>query len=206
MRQWLACADFSSVLDAVSASNRTISTLITLTYSENPLLRWRAVDAIGRCAKMLSSQHPGIFRNYLRRLFWMMSDESGAFAPHAPEIIGEIIYSDPAEFVDFVSMTVSLLDMEPEDIPPFLPGILYALGRIGEAVPDKIEEAVERIEKALSSPDPQARAMAVWCLRRIGGSGILLRHPELEKDPGRAIIYSNEQILATTVERLYAEA
>ncbi len=204
LRNWLAAADFRKILDAVHANNRTIGILITLTYSENVLLAWRAIDAIGRCAVYLAPIRPRVLTKYLRRLFWMMTDESGNIAPRAPEAIGEIIRSNPEKYSDFIPLTVSLMNLEPEDRPVFLPGILYALGRIGEAAPGTIDESVDGIEAALSDPDSQARAMAIRCLEFIGRRDILLRHPELEKDYGNALIYRKEHILNTTVGGLYS--
>jgi hypothetical protein len=206
LRIWLATADFRKVIDAASRSNRIISSLITLTFSDDPLIGWRAIDAVGRCAAHLSETRPEVFRKYLQRLFWMMSDESGTTAPRAPEIIGEIIHSSPKEYADFIPLAISLMNLEPEDKPAFLPGILYALGRIGESAPGTIEDSIEGIENALSEPDPQVRAMAARCLGRIGRHDILHRHPELGKDDGMAQIYEREQIRATTIYRVYSDA
>ena len=205
IRAWLACADFRKLVDAARNNNRTLSTLITLTYSEDPLIIWRAIDAIGRCASELSATRPKVFRNYLRRLFWMMSDESGAVVPHAPEVIGEIIHSNPVEFAGFIPLTFSLLRLEPEDRPVFLPGILYALGLIGIAAPGCVEDGLADIEKSLQSPDPQTRAMAISCLDRFRARTVLLRYPELGRDEGKAQIYFQERILITTVGRIYSE-
>ncbi len=204
LRKWLTAADFGKILDAVTVSNRTIGALITLTYSENVLLTWRAIDAIGRCAEYLALIRPGVLTKYLRRLFWMMTDESGSIAPRAPEVIGEIIRANPEEYSDFIPLAASLMNLEPEDRPVFLPGILYALGRIGEAAPGTIDESIDRIESALSDPNPQARAMAIRSLEFIGRRDILLRYPQLEKDSGNALIYQKEQILDTTVGGLYS--
>lgn len=203
LRSWLVSADFRKVLNAASDSNRIIGTLITLTYSDDTLLCWRAIDAIGRCAAHLAPTRPEVLNNYLRRLFWMMTDESGSIAPRAPEAIGEIVRSNPEEFTDFIPLTASLMHLEPEDRPRFLPGILYALGRIGETAAGTIDESITGIESALSDPDSQARAMAVWCLGRIGRHDILLRHPELEQDNGKAQTYHEERLLDTTVGELY---
>jgi hypothetical protein len=205
LQTWLADADFRSVLDAVSRSSRTIGALISLTYAEDPVVGWRAIDAIGRAAEKLSRERPVVFRNYLQRLFWMMSDEAGAVAPHAPEVIGEIVRSDPGGFVDFIPLTVSLLHLEPEDKPRFLPGILYALGRIGEVAPDSIKEGFVGVEDALSDRSALVRVMAVRCLWRIGLSHVLQRHPELARDEGKARIYHEEQLRNVTVSELYTE-
>ncbi len=203
LRSWLISAEFRKILDAASGSNRIIGTLITLTYSGDPLLSWRAIDAIGRCAEHLAPTRPEVLIKYLHRLFWMMTDESGSIAPRAPEIIGEIVRSNPEKFSDFIPLTVSLMHLEPEDRPVFLPGILYALGRIGEAAAGRIEDGIDGIETALSDPGSQTRAMAVWCLGRIGRHDILLRHSELQQDNGAAQIYLEERLLDTTVGELY---
>lgn len=202
----LSEAHFDFIVSSVSKTPRTLTTLISLTYSGDLLICWRAIDAVGRCADKLAGTRPEIFRKYLQRLFWMMSDESGALAPHAPEVIGEIIQSRPKEFKDFIPLTISLLNLEPEDLPLFLPGILYALGRIGEAASGSVEEALGCIETSLRAPDSEARAMSVLSLGRMGCRGILLRHPELEMDPGRTQIYAEEHMRETTVARIYRDA
>jgi len=185
--------------------DRTVGSLISLTYDTDLLISWRAIDAIGRCAQHLSAVRPESMKNYLRRLFWMMCDESGSVAWHAPEAIGEIVRSDPREFSDFIPMTVSLLDMEPEDRPSFLPGILYALGRIGEVTPLPDDHHLPQIENALTDNDAQTRAMAVWCLGRLGVGNLLLRRIDLLHDQGKALIYRDEQLIETTISILLSD-
>ncbi len=206
LREWLADAEFQKVAGSDQAPARTIRTLIALTYDPDPCIQWRALDAIGRCAVRLCKIRPDALKDILRRLFWMMSDESGAVAWHAPEAIGEIIRSDPSAFADFIPMTIALLDLEPEDRPPFLPGILYALGRIGEAAPDAVKDGLPRIIEALADTDSQIRAMATWSLGQIGVREALLQHRELAQDQGEALVYRKEQPMATTIGSLWAEA
>jgi AraC family transcriptional regulator of adaptative response/methylated-DNA-[protein]-cysteine methyltransferase len=206
MRGWLASGDFRKIVDLALKHNRVLSILIALTYDADPLICWRAIDGIGRCAVSLSPTKPELMKEYLRRLFWKMSDESGSVAWHAPEAIGEIIRSQPDIFADFIPLTQSLLDMAPEDLPPFMPGILYALGRIGEIVPVSLQASLPRIFEALNTKEPQARGMAVWCLGRMRATGLLSQRPDLGYDMARALVYRNEQLAETTVERLFVEA
>lgn len=206
LREWLAEAEFQRIVDAASEHRRAINTLIALTYDANPLIRWRALDAIGRCAAQLCSTRTEALKNLLRRLFWQMSDEAGAMGWHAPEAIGEIVRADPHAFADFIPMTVSLLDLEPEDLPRFLPGTLYALGRIGEKIPHAVKDGLPGMLEALVVEDVQARAMAVWCLGRIGESAILMQRPELAHDQDEAVVYSEEQLVTTTVAAQWTEA
>jgi hypothetical protein len=206
LRAWLAGAEFQKVVAAAPAQDRIISILIALTLDADPVISWRAIDAIGRCAAHLSPIRPEAMKNSLRRLFWMMSDESGSVAWHAPEAIGEIIRSDPQAFADFIPMTISLLDMEREDRPPFLPGILYALGRIGEVAANSVESCLPAIVDALGSTEAQTRAMAVCCLGRLKAWNLLIQRPELAQDMERAVVYRGGELVETTVSRLRADA
>jgi AraC family transcriptional regulator of adaptative response/methylated-DNA-[protein]-cysteine methyltransferase len=206
VREWLASGDFRKIVYVALKHDRTLSILIALTYDADPLVCWRAIDGIGRCAACMSANKCGLMKEHLRRLFWKMSDESGSIAWHAPEAIGEIIRSEPDTFADFIPLTESLLDMEPEDKPPFMPGILYAQGRIGEVVPDSLLESLPRIFEALNEKNPQARAMAVWCLGRLRAAGLLTQRPDLGHDRARALVYRNERLVETTIERLFVEA
>jgi hypothetical protein len=206
LRKWLAEAGFQRIIDTASEHKRAVSTLITLTYDEDPLIHWRALDAIGRCASHICSTRPEMLKNLLRRLFWQMTDEAGVMAWHAPETIGEIVRADPRVFADFIPLTVSLFDLEPEDLPKFLPGILYALGRIGERTPHSVKRGLPRMIEALAEENAQTRAMAVWCLGRIGESRILKQRPELARDHSAAVVYKNEQLASTTIFALWTEA
>jgi hypothetical protein len=205
VHKWLAEAEFRRIVDASLAQTRTVRILIAWTYDSNPLIRWRALDAIGRCAVQLCSSRSGALKNLLRRQFWLMSDECGAISWHAPETIGEIVSASPDTFADFIPLTIGLLDLEPEDRPRFLPGILYALGRIGGAAPDSVKHAIPEIERTLKESDAQARAMAVWCIGKVAGKSVLLGHQGLKDDGGEATIYRNEQLVKTTVGRIYSE-
>jgi hypothetical protein len=205
VRSWLACADFQRVVDAALERDRTVGVLISLTFDADPLICWRAIDAIGRCAERLSVIRPESMKDYLRRLFWMMSDESGSVAWHAPEAVGEIIRSDPRLFADFIPMTISLLEMEPEDRPSFLPGILYALGRIGEVVPDSMDACLPQIMNALTESDAQSRAIALWCLGRLRAGKLPFHSRDLLHDQGKVLVYRDGQLVETTISILMSE-
>jgi hypothetical protein len=206
LREWLADAQFRRIVDAASEHRRTLSSLVAFTYDADPLIHWRALDAIGRCAVHLCRTRTEALKNLLRRLFWQMSDEAGAMAWHAPEAIGEIVRADPQAFADFIPLTVSLLNLEPEDLPRFLPGTLYALGRIGEKAPDSVKEGVPAMVEALSGETAQVRAMAVWCLGQIGRVDVLRQRPELARDLGKATVYRDQRLVSTTVAAVWTEA
>ena len=205
IRTWLASAAFDRIEDAAIKDDYVIGTLIRLTYDADPLICWRSIDAIGRCAQRLAGIRMECLKTYLRRLFWMMSDESGSIAWRAPEIIVEIIRADPHALADFIPMTVSLLDMEPEDLAEFLPGILYALGRIGEISPDSVMGSLRRILDAADHKDGEVCAMALSCLGRLSAFGLVSRYPGLWQDERKVTVYRCEQLAEITIRELVHE-
>ena len=178
LRKWLSEGEFQQIIDNASEHGRTVNTLISLTYDTDPLIHWRALDAVGRCAEKLCTTRAEALKNLLRRLFWQMSDEAGSMAWHAPEAIGEIVQADPHTFADFIPLTVSLLYLEPEDLPRFLPGTLYALGRIGEKQPDAVKGGFSRMLEALSAIPSTSPTKAIpaprTTFRNTGSSGYII--------------------------------
>jgi hypothetical protein len=207
LKTWLADGRLDLVEDAIARRHRLLGTLFTLTYDSDPLIVKRAIEAYGRAAARIAASRPEFVREHLRRLFWLITDESGGIAWHAPEAIGEVIRNRPEEFLDFVPLLVSVLDLEPEDLVRFLAGTLYAIGRLAEAAPESLSGEQRRwirgqAERALASPDPQVRGMALWCLARLPGADAAETAWSLAADAGPVVLYVDGQIETTTVARL----
>lgn len=96
LRSWLAAWDLPAILAAAAQQGRLFGLLLALTYDPEALFAWRAVEAIGLAAAQIVDQRPDRVRNQLRRLVWLLNDESGSIGWRAPEAIGEILYRCPA--------------------------------------------------------------------------------------------------------------
>jgi len=167
LRQLLEERSTGQIVDLAARRRRTLNLLISLTFDRDPLIQWRAVEAMGAAAAHIAEEDPACVRDHLRRLYWLLSEESGGICWRAPEAIGEIVRRSPEAFSDYASIVVSLLDeMADEDLDHFRSGILWAIGRLGPIANERIEGVLSKIEACLDHADPQVRGMAVWCWAR----------------------------------------
>ncbi len=209
----LQCGQLEQIAKLAGQNKRILSLLTALSYDPQPLVAWRAVDAFGRAANRVAQSDAEYVRNHLRRLFWLVNDESGGIGWRAPELIGETIYRCPGQFDEFVSPLVYLLDMEAEDLPPFQAGILWAIGRIAPLLKDGVLVVQQPylpggitwqalVLRCLAAGDAQIRGMALWCLKSLGYAGSLPECAALLDDQGRVEIYLDGEIHSTSVSSL----
>ena len=198
----LVAEDFSSIIEISRHNRRTLSYLTALTYDSDPLVGWRAVEAMGLVAGLVAEDDPEFVRIHLRRLQWLLNDESGGIGWRAPEAMGEIIRSQPNLLAEFIPIIISLLDMEEEDVIRFRPGILWAIGRLAQIMPDAMEPALPWVYPCLRDPDPKTRGMAAWCLGELHADIPPKLRATLLVDDESVELYRDGQIVETTVAKL----
>jgi hypothetical protein len=182
-----------------------LSYLTALTYDPQALIAWRAVSALGLAAGTIADRDPEYVRVHLRRLMWLLSDESGGIGWKAPEAMGEMIRSRPHLFCEFIPILIAVLDMEPEDVPSFRAGTLWALDRLAQIVPERISPAAHLILPCLHDPDAQVRGLALLCLSQI-------KHPvsrqDLEmllRENKPVLFYQDGQMMELNIAQLCAQ-
>ncbi|MFH1919058.1 MAG: DVU0298 family protein [Planctomycetota bacterium] len=186
---------------------RVLGSLVSLTFDPDPQTVWRAVEAMGSAADRIAQRDPEYVRNHLRRLYWLLSEESGGVCWRAPEAMAEIVRRRPELFADYLRIVVSLiLNMAEEDLDHFRAGALWAIGRLGALAGDHIPAVLPAITSALDDSDPQVRGMAVWCLGQAGQAKLLARRPDLLSDEGPVDLYEDRQFTRTSVCRLARQA
>lgn len=164
LRKWLLETDFSPILEHARNKKRILSLLTALTYDEDPFVSDNAIKATGLAASIISESDPEYVRNYLLRLFWLVNDESGGIGWRAPELIGEILYNCP-QYSQFFPMLISLLNLEEEDVKRFLPGTLWAIGRVAQVSREAMLPARQKIQSVYRChKDGGIKEMSVWCL------------------------------------------
>ena len=94
-RELLAARDFESLIQWAEAVASPLRHLFSLTFDASEVIQWRAVEAIGRVAGVQAETDLEPVRDFVRRLLWLMNDESGGLGWHAPEAIGEILVNVP---------------------------------------------------------------------------------------------------------------
>jgi methylated-DNA-[protein]-cysteine S-methyltransferase len=203
----LSQGDLSHIAELAAERKRVLPALVSLTYDSDSQIAWRAVEAVGVAAAAISDDDPGFVREHLRRLQWLISEESGGVCWHAPEAMAEIVRNRPQLFSDYIPIVVTLIEtIEPEDLEHFRPGALRAIGRLADVAADHVGAVMTTIESALGDRDSQARGMAVWCVDQLGATSLLADKPQLQQDQGPVELYQNGALVHTTVAELYHQA
>jgi len=132
LRQLLQQQDYDEIADLAAQRHRVLGTLLSLMFDRDPLIGWRAVEATGAAAERIAQTDPDVVRDHLRRLHWLISEESGGICWRAPEALAEIVRRSPSLFPDYTPIVLYLIrEMAEEDLLHFRAGILWAIGRLG---------------------------------------------------------------------------
>ena len=159
----LCSNDKTAILAYAKNNKRLLSYLTGLTYHPDPQIADRAVAAFGTAAWVIAGQDPEFVRNQLRRLFWLVNDESGGIGWRAPELIASVLVSCPGLFDEFISPLVYLLDLEPEDAPRFWTSVLASIERLAQVRPGDTQFAIPLLEQ-IKENDPPIREQVDRCL------------------------------------------
>src|SRR5574341_1358439 len=74
------------------------------------VMRISAVEALGRAAAARARRDPGPGRELLRRVLWLMNDESGGLLWHGPQVLGAVLAGVPALCGEFLEVLASFLE------------------------------------------------------------------------------------------------
>lgn len=150
---------------------KVLSQLVRIAYDKETLAGWRAIRAIGLAARELVLTDYDYLREMVRKLLWSLSDESGGIGWSAPEIMGEIVSSNPARFQDIVPLIAEVYTIE-ERI--FRPGVLYALVRIASVDPDVVMPHKDIVFHGLVDDNALARIYSLELLQKLKGNFTVL--------------------------------
>lgn len=185
--------------ELVVRKRSTLRYLNRLLYDPVALIRWRAIEGMGVVADRLAGEDPEAVRIILRNLLWSINDESGGIGWSAPECIGEIIYRRPELFPEFASIILSYADEE-----MLRRGVVWAAGRIAQARPDLVREALPGMTTFLEDPDPVVRGYTLRLLSVMGERPDLARYRHLPEDRSAVPVYENGELQEVTVADLAA--
>lgn len=206
LRGWLKAWDIEAIQAEACLHSRVLSFLLALSYDSDDLVSWRAVEAYGLAAAQLATQDAQHVRNQLRRLTWLLSDESGSIGWRAPELIGETLLHCHTVFQDYIPILVALLDMEEQDAVHFRAGYLWAIGRVAAVIGEQVQGSIPYILPCLHERIPQIRGLAAWSIGRVAPG--IARHQltRLLDDGESFLFYQHQELRLTTVADLARHA
>jgi methylated-DNA-[protein]-cysteine S-methyltransferase len=206
VRNLLEEGTLEDIAELAKVRKRVLGSLVALTFDSDPQVVWRAIEAMGMAVEALAPSHPQYVREHMRRLYWLITEESGGVFWRAPECMAECAARLPKFFESHVPIAFHLLEtLEEEDLEHFRPGAIWAIGRLFNVAGDDLPGVLPLVAEALDRTDPQARGMAVWCLGVVGEVEEVGGRPGLLEDEGIVQLYRNRTLEETTVGRMARE-
>ncbi len=155
-------------------------------YDSDEFYRFRGAEALGYLCRGKTA------RNFILRLFWHLSDESGAYCIGAPLGIAEIGRTNPDVFEGFKNKFVSLID----DWEVEKKYVVYGMGRVAHLIQDTYPDSKEKIAEVLKNDkSPETIAYAILTAKKLNCC-IYESFEAAEKFSGSIVrIYNGEKIL-----------
>lgn len=198
----LKMRSYKEIAEIAKRDKGVIRRLISLTYDKEDVMSWRAIEAIGIvAAELFKHRMDVVVRDTIRRLLWSMGEESGGIGWSAAEMLGEIIRSNPDEFSDIIPIVWSFRDEE-----MFRAGTVWAMGRIAEVRPDRVDFILNDLGPMLADSNPFVRGYAVWVVGILKAQSLLPDAQKLLSDQSIINFYRNGEIIKMSVGEIVKEA
>ena len=150
---------------------KLVSSLIGAFCHREEVVRWRAILSLGPTVARIAEEDLEAARVVIRRLMWMLNEESGGMAWGAPEGMAECLYHHPRLSEEYTSILVSYLrpDGNMLEYPPAQRGVAWGIGRLAERERERLLtfRAHEYLKPLLSSPDFAVAGLSAWALGRM---------------------------------------
>lgn len=198
VQRLLGVRDYAGLAELAVQNRAVIRHLLSLLSSEG-LVRWRAMEGLGRICGELGRHEPAAVEEIVEELAAPSEPASGG--KPAPDAIGEIIKNRPDLYGRFMPRVLSFFEDEDRRR-----GVIWAVARIGKRNPELIQDAIPPLINALEDPDPEIRGMAAWSLGEIGVQDAALELSRLREDYNTAIIYEAGKLWQRTVGAVAMDA
>jgi HEAT repeat protein len=164
-RRLVQAFDLDGVERWATGERHAWTTLQPLLFDRDELVRWRAVEAVGRVAGVRAREDVERVRDMLRRTLWLMNDESGGVLWLGPQVVGALLANVPALCGEVLEVLASFLE---ED--PFRGGTRWALWRVALTRPAAVAAAAaDALAASLRDADPAVRGHAALALAAASG-------------------------------------
>lgn len=203
LRNQLKSNELDVVINWAATSRNPLRRLLSLTFDTEETVIWPAIKAIGILSADMAANDKEKIRDTIRRLLWLMSDESGGLSWHSPEIIAEILINVPSLIVEYAPLLPAYFVEE-----PFERGTHLAVARLAVMAPIIFSDCGPQLNKSLEHSDPIIRGSAVRILESVGARDYLDRINNLVSDRAAVRIYDfeNSRFIKSTVGQIAQDA
>jgi hypothetical protein len=168
LRDILLVRNTVSLIHWAHHARNPLRTLHMLLWDHEALLRWRAIEALGMLSGELFAHDDNTLREFIRKLFWSMNDESGSLCPHAPEAIAELLHRSPVLRHEFLEHWLSFLDEEPFEIGMRSGIVRLCSGALTHTERELIAATCPTLVQSTYVADPAVRGTALCALINLG--------------------------------------
>ncbi len=151
---------------------KAINPLISAFYDSDPGLRSKAISAFGQIVADLANKDMEAARIVMRRLMWMLNDESGGIGWGVPEAMAEAMACHPGIAEEYAHILVSYIreDGNLLEYGPLRKGVLWGICRLAQVHPDLLIEldTARYIRPYLEDDDPSSRELSARALKMLG--------------------------------------
>lgn len=195
--------DFEAALEKIQSlpPRRAVNPLFSFLYHQDPLVRWRAVTALGAVTAALADTEMESARVVFRRLMWNLNDESGGIGWGSVEVMGEILALNRRMRDEYLPILISYLRPEGNYLEHegLQAGLLWAVGRVAQVDPAPLRETAPLIEAHLGASNPGLRGMAAWACGCMADAGALKSLEALSGDAADIALWIDRKLFHTTV-------
>lgn len=134
-------------------------------YDLDERVRWSAVETVSKFVqRWWEAGEEEKVKQYVRTLFWSISDESGGIGWSAPQVIAEIVVHIPALIDPYGSMMIAYSIEE----PPLIKGCLWGIGRLGKSIVEAVDFFRGKILAVFGMDDAETLGLASWAMGQVG--------------------------------------
>ena len=206
----LKSSDFDNALFELCQmpGRQVINPLFSFLHNSNQDVKWAAVRAMGAVVSNLADDDMESARVIMRRLMWNLNDESGGIGWGSPEAMGEILANHEDLGREYVHVLISYTRENGNYLEHELlqRGLLWAIGRLAQAKPELLQNAIPYLLPYLESLDATVRGLASWLMGLLGVGEATSRLQGLTHDRNQLQIYLDNQLTGCRVMDLAEEA
>jgi hypothetical protein len=193
----LQAGNFQGLEELAGQDSRVAAILMQFFYDPGDLLHWRALEGLGHVA----GSHPEQVQKLINRLLYLLNEDSGSTGWGAASALGEIGRHRISLIKEIIPLFIGFLE-EPFSLEP----MLWGVGRLAEVHPELLFEVLPAIAPFLTSPEPQVRALAAWCLGKARHRQAAAAIRPLVGDDHPVQLYDGGRLVQTTVGQVAREA
>lgn len=202
----LSMDDMEEMQKALSTQpgRKLVGPLMGNLCNTDPTLRWHSVTGLGMVAERLFQEDPESVRWIMRRLIWMLNDESGGIGWGCGEAMGEIIARVPKVAQEYHRIPVSYMDPEGNHLenPLLQRGVLWGLCRMAGVSKAYVQGIEKFLYFYLESKDTEILVPALYLCQKTGGMELLPQVEALCQDEGEALFYVDEEFTPVKIADL----